>query len=238
MAERRPRRGDFDDNARFYTALIVWLDRRYPGDIAGRARKFRKLAEQEENTMPRLREAAATVETPAQRLARFATEDMLEHALYRPAREARARMVELIELDRDLEPDEQAEFDKYVARRDKRRQRSRRLSAAVDARQLKHPDETRGESALAVILRQSEKRRQRDARRDEREAAIQRVAAQERAEAAALAATEAASAPATARVPPPEAALMGEREATAPPRRPRKRAGIAFQTDAAGNRVD
>ncbi len=184
--------------------------------------------------MPLKRETGPKAKTPLQLAADRELDDVLE--LLDPVAGPRARMVELIRLDRELEPDEQAEFDRYVARRDKRRRQSRELDEAIARRQRKHPDESRGDAALAVMLKQSERRERRRQRRDKREAAAERIREQERAEAAALAAPVPTSTPATPYSAPETMPLDAELEAA--PRRPRPRAGIAFQTDLHGNRID
>jgi hypothetical protein len=237
VSERRPRRSDFATDGRYYTALLIWLDYRYDNQV-DRARKFHKIT-QKEDGMPVKRETKPKAKTALDLAVDQELNDMFDRLGVGPRADAaqRARIVELIELPRGLEPDEQAEFDKYVARRDKRRRQSRRFAAAVDRRQAKHPDESRGAAQLAVITKQSEKRRQRDARRDEREAAAELAREQQRAEAAAQAVPEPASAPATPYTAPVTMPLDAELEA-APPRRRVPRYGIVMQTDQYGNRIE
>jgi hypothetical protein len=83
--------------------------------------------------MPVKRDAAAAVETGAQRVVRLELEAMLERGSADEA-EARGRIAALIELDRELEPAEQAEFERFVARRDKQRAKRRRQSRRFEAR--------------------------------------------------------------------------------------------------------
>lgn len=177
--ERRPRPGDFTSRGRYYSSLLSWLDWEYD-DRVDRARKFHKIIEKE-NAMPVKREARAAVETPTQRAARLEMEEVIERAGEGPiALEAeRARIVELIMLDRELEPEEEAELDKITRRRHRRERSSKKFTAAVDQRQRKHSGESRGESALAVALKQGAKRDRRDALSEERRDAAQLARQQE-----------------------------------------------------------
>ncbi len=187
--------------------------------------------------MPVKREAVTSVETGEQRLVRLELEDMLERAGAGPRalERERARVLSLIELDRPLEPDEQAEFERYANRSARRRRQAKRFAVAVDRRQRKHPDETRGDSALAVALAASEKRRVRDYERRERQAAAARAFEQTRAGATNLDAPSLDSAPRA----PYQTPSLDEVTAppTAAPRRPRVKVGIVAQYDAQGRRV-
>jgi hypothetical protein len=184
--------------------------------------------------MPLKRDSGPKAKTPLQLAADRELDDVLE--MLDPVAGPRARMLELIELDRDLEPSEQAEFDRFVARRDKHRRQSRELDEAIERRQRKHPDENRGDAALAVMLKQSDKRQRRRQRRHERETAAELTRARERAEAVAQVAAEPASAVAAPYAEPAEVALADELGVAT--RRPRQRVGIVFQTDLHGNRID
>lgn len=132
MAERRPRPGDYASLARYYTALLIWLDYRYD-DQVDRARKFHKITHKEDR-MPVQRKKAATVETAVQRAAKLEMEEMLERLGIGPRalEKERARIAELIGLDRDFTDDERKEWSRLVKRRHKRRRDDRRFTERSD----------------------------------------------------------------------------------------------------------
>ncbi len=49
MAERRPRSDEFAERRDYYTAMLGWLQRRYPDDQLARVKKWRRIEKEEQN---------------------------------------------------------------------------------------------------------------------------------------------------------------------------------------------
>jgi len=211
--------------------------------------------------VPVKRKSVAAPETGLQRAARIETEDMLGRGIagQLSVAEQRARTVELIELDRQLTPDERHEW-KRLARGYRKRRRESAAFAARSARarakwakrvgtpwaaawEARAADEgaRRGVPSIGgaelyhlhVVTETAKRERQaaKDAAR-----ALARETAQREAQAAALAesAREAASAPARPRPAAPLAEVEPDEEA---PRRRRVRYGVVAQWDMHGDRI-
>jgi len=126
MDERRPRPSDFDEAGDYYTALMGWLARRYPGDQAGRINKWRAI--ERKASMPIKRVPKTPPKTALELAADRELNEMFERAPVdnHSVEGDVERATELIALTRPLTADEAVEARKIARRIRKRWQREQR----------------------------------------------------------------------------------------------------------------
>lgn len=157
--ERLPRPSDYATFARYFAAVMGWLEYRLPGEEnrIRRAQAWRAIESKEWNLMPVKRTTKAAVESP----------------LARAAREEFAAMTARAGYDPDA-----------PALRARRAKRAAKLDRVIEKRLRKHPDESRADAALAIILKRAAKEQARiDAEEAEEDAAEEAAAALRRQQA-------------------------------------------------------
>lgn len=192
--QRLPRPWEYATYARYFSAVMGWLDWALPGEDnrIERARVWRAIEQKESwNLMPIKKPVKAKVESPLEREARVEMAEMARRAGRGPEDDAavRARVIELVKLPRDLTPEEQSELDAIAAERHRRRAAAKKLTKAINKRQKKHPEESRADSALHVVKKWATRDDARRDAEDEQEDAAEEAAAAERQAARAAAQT-------------------------------------------------